>query len=92
MDDAALIADIAPDELGSEDGGRIVANLMTIHSSKGMEFDAVFLVGNEERTFPTQRYIAEGERSIELYALLRCDDKSKDSSFANMEKGVVFFF
>jgi DNA helicase-2/ATP-dependent DNA helicase PcrA len=40
LDDVALIADIAPDE--SEDGnGRIVANLMTIHSSKGMEFDAV---------------------------------------------------
>ncbi|KAL3768470.1 hypothetical protein ACHAW5_000367 [Stephanodiscus triporus] len=66
LDDVALIADIAPDELDSEDGGRIVANLMTIHSSKGMEFDAVFLVGNEEGTFPTQRSIAEGERSIEL--------------------------
>ena len=40
LDDVALIADIAPDE--DEDGnGRIVANLMTIHSSKGMEFDAV---------------------------------------------------
>ncbi|KAL3809735.1 hypothetical protein ACHAXA_003885 [Cyclostephanos tholiformis] len=59
LDDVALIADIAPDESGSDDGGRIVANLMTIHSSKGMEFDAVFLVGNEEGTFPTQRSIAE---------------------------------
>lgn len=65
LDDVALIADIAPDEV--EDGnGRIVANLMTIHSSKGMEFDAVFLVGNEEGTFPTQKAISEGEGSVEL--------------------------
>jgi DNA helicase-2/ATP-dependent DNA helicase PcrA len=67
LDDVALIADIAPDDEEEDGGGgRIVANLMTIHSSKGMEFDAVFLVGNEEGTFPTQRAIAEGERSIEL--------------------------
>ena len=45
---------------------RAVANLMTIHASKGMEFDAVFLVGNEEGTFPTQRAINEGEGSMEL--------------------------
>lgn len=31
-----------------------------------MEFDCVFLVGNEEGTFPTQRAITEGEGSIEL--------------------------
>ena len=43
LDDVALIADIEPDNDAGEDssGGRIVANLMTIHSSKGMEFDAV---------------------------------------------------
>ncbi|EED93495.1 UVRD/Rep like helicase [Thalassiosira pseudonana CCMP1335] len=42
LDDVALIADIAPDDAEVEgSGGRVVANLMTIHSSKGMEFDAV---------------------------------------------------
>ena len=41
LDDVALIADLAPDEADSEAGSRLVANLMTIHSSKGMEFDAV---------------------------------------------------
>ena len=42
LDDVALIADIAPDEEADDaSNGRIVANLMTIHSSKGMEFDAV---------------------------------------------------
>ena len=42
LDDVALIADLAPDDENDSVGdGRIVANLMTIHSSKGMEFDAV---------------------------------------------------
>ena len=41
LDDVALIADIDTDDTDSESAGRIVANLMTIHSSKGMEFDAV---------------------------------------------------
>jgi len=41
LDDVALIADIAPDDEADDGNGRIVANLMTIHSSKGMEFDAV---------------------------------------------------
>jgi DNA helicase-2/ATP-dependent DNA helicase PcrA len=42
LDDVALIADIELDT-NDEDSGdqRVVANLMTIHSSKGMEFDAV---------------------------------------------------
>jgi len=68
LDDVSLIADLTPDESDSEGGasGRVVANLMTIHSAKGLEFDAVFLVGNEEGTFPTQRAISEGEGSIEL--------------------------
>mmetsp|Transcript_29043 Transcript_29043/g.50131 ORF Transcript_29043/g.50131 Transcript_29043/m.50131 type:complete len:189 (-) Transcript_29043:482-1048(-) len=41
LDDVALIADLAPDESDSEGASRVVANLLTIHSSKGMEFDAV---------------------------------------------------
>ena len=41
LDDVALIADIAPVDEADDSNGRIVANLMTIHSSKGMEFDAV---------------------------------------------------
>ena len=66
LDDVALITEIAPDESDADDKGRVVANLMTIHSSKGMEFDAVFIVGNEEGTFPTQQALDEGEGSIEL--------------------------
>ncbi|KAL7427102.1 hypothetical protein ACHAXH_000677 [Discostella pseudostelligera] len=66
LDDVALITEIAPDESDAEDKSRVVANLMTIHSSKGMEFDAVFIVGNEEGTFPTQQALEEGDGSIEL--------------------------
>ena len=34
-------------------------NLMTMHSSKGLEFDVVFLPGWEEGLFPHQKSIEE---------------------------------
>lgn len=70
LDDVALLTETEndSDESASSSSGdkRAIANLMTIHASKGMEFDAVFLVGNEEGTFPTQRSISEGDGSVEL--------------------------
>ncbi|MEJ6003802.1 UvrD-helicase domain-containing protein [Paucibacter soli] len=38
-------------------------SLMTVHSSKGLEFDHVYLVGLEEATFPHSRAIKEDEES-----------------------------
>ena len=35
--------------------------LMTVHNSKGLEYDAVFLVGMEEGIFPHQRSIEDGD-------------------------------
>ncbi|MEA9358060.1 UvrD-helicase domain-containing protein [Bacteriovorax sp. PP10] len=35
--------------------------LMTLHSSKGLEFDTVFLVGVEEETLPHKKTITQGE-------------------------------
>lgn len=52
LDDASLLSEIENDVnsngVDEMKDDRIVANLMTIHASKGMEFDACFLVGNEE--------------------------------------------
>ena len=46
------------------DGEKI--NIMTIHSAKGLEFDAVFLPGWEEGLFPHQKSIDEkGAEGIE---------------------------
>lgn len=49
LDDVALVTDMADRSVQD----RFALKLMTIHGSKGMEFDSVFVVGNEEGTFPT---------------------------------------
>jgi DNA helicase II / ATP-dependent DNA helicase PcrA len=54
LDDVALVSEFADTE-GKEgkNNDRMVVNLMTIHASKGMEFDVVFVVGLEEGTLPS---------------------------------------
>ena len=66
LDDVALVADLGDDSDGDGEEKRLKANLMTIHASKGMEFDAVFIIGNEDGTLPSQHAILEGEGSVEL--------------------------
>ncbi len=53
LDDVALVTEMA--DSSQEADGRFVVNLMTIHASKGMEFDSVFFVGLEDGTIPTQQ-------------------------------------
>jgi hypothetical protein len=67
LDDVDLVTDTA-DDAAREDGvkKRLVANLMTIHASKGMEFDGVFLIGNEDGTLPTKIAIMEGNDSVAI--------------------------
>ena len=48
LDDITLITETAKDTEESADN-RFVVNLMTIHASKGMEFDTVYFVGLEDR-------------------------------------------
>lgn len=54
LDDVALVTDMADRTEGLTEQ-RFVANLMTIHASKGMEFDTVFFVGIEDGTLPTNQ-------------------------------------
>ena len=54
-------------------------NLMTVHSSKGLEFDTVFLLGMEEGNFPSTASIMSGnieeERRLCLVAITRAKRK-----------------
>jgi hypothetical protein len=66
LDDVALVTDMAKRSESSTTEKRLVASLMTIHASKGMEFDTVFIVGMEEGTIPTQKALSEGKGSVAL--------------------------
>ncbi|MCL2387388.1 MAG: UvrD-helicase domain-containing protein [Defluviitaleaceae bacterium] len=61
LEDVALVADI---DNYSEDVDAV--SLMTLHSSKGLEFDNVFMVGFEDYLFPTSKSIdSEDESAME---------------------------
>lgn len=64
LDEVALVTDVTDSLKDSAD--RFVVSLMTIHASKGMEFDMVFVVGNEDGTLPTHQAIQAGEGSVVL--------------------------
>ena len=60
LTDLALIADI--DNLESDEGGpKDAIVLMTMHSAKGLEFPAVFIIGMEEGVFPHSRAFLDDE-------------------------------
>ncbi|MCD8303578.1 MAG: UvrD-helicase domain-containing protein [Prevotellaceae bacterium] len=59
LQNISLLSDI--DEGENLSGERVT--LMTMHSAKGLEFKAVFVVGLEEGLFPSM--MADGERSLE---------------------------
>ena len=50
LEEVALITDMDADDNNTEK-----VRLMTIHSSKGLEFDNTYIVGVEDETFPSQR-------------------------------------
>lgn len=54
LDDVALVTDVL-DAAKADEVDAFVVKLMTIHGSKGMEFDTVFLVGNEDGTLPSSQ-------------------------------------
>lgn len=76
LDGAALVS---PADTSS-DGHKVV--LMTLHSAKGLEFPVVFMVGMEERTFPSQRAVddldpesLEEERRLCYVGMTRAEEE-----------------
>lgn len=61
LEEAALQSD--QDELQDEANERGAVALMTVHASKGLEFDSVFITGLEQGLFPSTR--ESGERDSE---------------------------
>ncbi|MDF2935013.1 MAG: ATP-dependent helicase PcrA [Paenibacillaceae bacterium] len=55
LTDLALIADIDTMDRDEDAGNGDAVVLMTMHSAKGLEFPAVFIVGMEENIFPHSR-------------------------------------
>ena len=45
--------------------GQDALQLMTVHSAKGLEFEAVFITGLEEGLFPHENSLDEGDRGLE---------------------------
>ena len=50
LEEVALVADTDSDDVDTENGH---VSLMTLHSAKGLEFPYLFIVGMEERLFPS---------------------------------------
>lgn len=75
LENVALISDV--DNLNQTSGA---VTLMTLHSAKGLEFDAVFLVGMEEGVFPLSRALLdetalEEERRLAYVGITRAKKK-----------------
>lgn len=60
LEEVALIADV---DAYTEDADTVV--LMTLHSSKGLEFPTVFITGFENGVFPSYRSMDAGDKEIE---------------------------
>ncbi|MFI3317731.1 MAG: UvrD-helicase domain-containing protein [Rikenellaceae bacterium] len=58
LESVMLITDMDNDQ-GEEESGKIT--LMTVHSSKGLEYKYIFIVGVEENLFPSLRAVESGD-------------------------------
>lgn len=73
-------------DLDEDDGGNCVT-IATIHSSKGLEFKVVFLVGLEDGTFPDSRKACEsGEMEEERRLMYVAVTRARERLFLTMAK------
>ncbi len=75
LEEVALLSDISEDEQGDIDA----IKLMTVHSSKGLEFPIVFIAGLEDNIFPLSNaimepHLLEEERRLMYVAITRAKD------------------
>ena len=87
LENVALLTDADNDK----DEDRDKVSLMTIHSSKGLEFDYVYIVGVEEDLFPSKMTLTnpqdlEEERRLFYVALTRAGKEACISYAANRYK------
>jgi DNA helicase-2/ATP-dependent DNA helicase PcrA len=85
LEDVALLTD----QDNEKDEERDKVTLMTVHSAKGLEFKNVFVVGMEEKLFPSERQgekqteeVLEEERRLFYVALTRAKENAY-FSYAN---------
>jgi DNA helicase II / ATP-dependent DNA helicase PcrA len=76
LENVALLTDADNDK--PEDNDKVT--LMTVHSSKGLEFDVVFMVGMEEELFPSRMssntpHELEEERRLFYVAITRAKER-----------------
>jgi DNA helicase-2/ATP-dependent DNA helicase PcrA len=75
LEEVALLSDISENEKGDIDA----VKLMTVHSSKGLEFPVVFVAGLEDNIFPLSNAmmepkLLEEERRLMYVAITRAKD------------------
>ena len=89
LEQVSLVSDT--DEIESDDDSSVV--LMTLHSAKGLEFPAVFLIGMEEGIFPHMRTLGEPdqleeERRLAYVGITRAERRlSLSSAWSRMLHG-----
>lgn len=80
MQEVVLLTDFDEKQNGTDEGLDVdKVSLMTIHASKGLEFNTVFIVGLEENIFPSQRSLSnirelEEERRLFYVAITRAKE------------------
>ncbi len=78
LDRVSLVADTDGIPEDDDEGGKVT--MMTVHSSKGLEFPVVLVVGMDEKVFPHARSIdfqaeLEEERRLAYVAITRAEDR-----------------